>query len=514
MSLDNIITNIQFFHQAILNIYQSDINVTEKWKEIATYMHTNHETITKIFNVLKTNENRQLITIDYSIDPKILEKQIMEEMDILRKISLIILSLHNMVYQLMSTEGNYYFSLKGEEEMIVLKKKKKPIIYYINISNKNEKNIYFHAFILQYSLESLFNKRFYVGVDFEYTNKKIQMAQLNFEHSVVLQSIIMIVSPNELEPIMMENFINLIICNKFIKKILHGSDSLDIPYVYNHMLNNDPKKIIKFTKSLIDTRFLCEYYKLGRNGSDYRCSIYDEDPAGSAVYYFKVIDEEQQVKLTELLQSMPSHYDIVWNIHKLPKSQVLYAQYDVIFLKYFYYQIIYTATKEVATDLEKKNIITLYKHVLNEMTQFIYLEKIIHLEKNNISFLLVAKCKEEVDPVNNYFIRKPNNIIKMIDIYNEVSANLESFNPKVSINNLVKITNFKTPILTIIKRMVYGHISNKCHVYKNKSTIWTDKLDNQFIFDFFSKLKFTYLLNMFKDINKTLEIRINAICSQ
>ncbi len=98
------------------------------------------------------------------------------------------------------------------------------------------------------------------------------------------------------------------------------------------MLQNDPIRIRRFTRTLIDTRFLCEYYKLNlKDSPDNKCSIYDEEPNRSAIYYFGLISEENQHELTELLQSMPHHYDIKWNIHKIPQSQFLYAQYDVIF---------------------------------------------------------------------------------------------------------------------------------------------------------------------------------------
>ena len=164
---------------------------------------------------------------------------------------------------------------------------KKNIIYYINVCSKNEQNISFHAFILLIALESLFNRHFYIGIDYEYTNKKIQLAQLNFEHNIALESFIMIISPGELESSIMKNFVDLIICNKYIRKILQGADSLDIPYMYQIMLQDDPDKIIAFTQTLIDTRFLCEYYKLTRNEeSDDKCSIYDEDPKRSAIFFF------------------------------------------------------------------------------------------------------------------------------------------------------------------------------------------------------------------------------------
>ncbi len=504
-SIDNISNNLQLFHQHILNIYNSSNSNEIKWTQIATYMHENNSIVVDTFMYIKKLNDRKEIDIDYNITLDQVQKMISQESDFLRKMSFIILSLHIIIYNLMTAEGNYYFSLVGKEEMNVLKD---DIIYYVNMSIKNEQNIYFHAYILLYCLESLFNKYFYVGIDFEYTNKKIQLAQLNFEHCKALQSIIMMVSPSELEPVMTNNFIKLIICNQFIKKILHGSDSLDIPYMYNGLLDNDPGKIIKFTKNMIDTRFLCEYYKLNRSEeSNNKCSIYDEESDRSAIYYFGVVSTKQQEKLSDLLKSMPAPHDIQWNIHKMPKSQVLYAQYDVIFLKYFYYRMINLATTDESTDIGKKAIIDLYKHVLTELTQFVY------LENNGITFLK-NKCKEEVDVVNNYFIRKPNGILKMIDVYNQISTGLTTTNPVVDIDKIVKVNHFKSSVMILIKRIVYGHISKICKVYKDKSTIWSDKLSNQLIFDFMKKIKFDYLYSIFKELDSILETRTRLICSQ
>lgn len=501
--INNAITEFQISYQKIYEIYNSNSTASEKWTSIATSMNNNNDFYKKIYKSLKNVDERKQINLDYQLDIAQLDKQISEESNAIVKASAIILAIHHIIYNLMSTEGNYYFTLNGPEEMQVLKKE---IVYYINIYKKAEMNIYFHAYILLYALESLFNRHFYLGIDFEYTNKKIQLAQLNFEHNVALQSIIMIVSPNELDAAQMNNFVDLIMCNKYIKKILHGSDSQDIPYVYNHMLQDNPNKIIRFTRTLIDTRFLCEYYKLTRDQpSDSRCSIYDQEKGRSAIYYFKVISEEQQDKLAELLESLPPSHDIDWHIRGLTKSQTLYAQYDVIYLKYFYYRIIYVAMEDEPTPSGKKAVIDIYKHVLNEITRFVY------LERNNITYLM-AKCKEEVDVVNNYFIRTKDGILKMIDIFNKVSQDLETANPAVSINKLTKVNHFKVPVMTLIKRITYGYISQKCRVQKDKTTVWTDKLYNQFIMEFLDKMNFYYLLRMFKELDKILETRVAQIC--
>ena len=506
MNIEPYLTPCTALYQEIVDIYNSKSKPTEKWEKIANIMGSEVNTLKwrSLFYALK-KETRKDINLDYKLELKQLVKQISTESNLLIKSSLIITSLHQIIYELMSTEGNYYITLKGKDEMQVIKS---DLTYYVNISFKNEQNIYFQAFILLYTLESLFNRHFYIGIDFEYTNKKIQLAQLNFEHREALQSFIMIVSPNELEKYMFETFVDLIICNKYIKKILHGSDSLDIPYMYEHMLEGDPTKIIKFTRTLIDTRFLCEFYKLNMNvPSDNKCRIYDDNKDSSTIYYFGVVSEQQQAELTQMLDEMPPVHDIVWNIHKMEKSKVYYALRDVIYLKYFYYRMIFVATKE-EDDLEaKKTVMQLYRHVLFELTQFIY------LENRGLSFM-TTKCKEEVDPINNYMIRKPDQILKLVDIYNQVLPGIKVADPKVDIDSLTKVTYYKSRINLIIKKMVYTILTKKCKVYKDRQNLYTDKLDNSYVWEFLEKMNFFYLGKIFREVEKILEARIRPFCSK
>lgn len=513
MEKNNIFDEFYIFYQEVTKYYAEKNEKQNNWNKISEITCANRQIINNIYLHLKKQQIRKDIILDYSRNSEYNIKQIKVENNNIVKISLIIVELHHIFYDLLSLKGNYLFALDGPKEMHVLKKK---IKYYVNMSKKNDQNIYFHAFILLYALESLFNHHFYLCIDFEFStksirsgqlNKNIRLAQLNFEHNVALQSIIMIVSPIELDEDVIDDLINLILCNKFIRKILHGSDSLDIPYVYKELLQNDPNKIINFTKNLIDTRFICEYYKLSRDiSSDNKCSIYDEDPSRSAVFNFGLISEEQQSNLSKIFDSMGPVADISWNIHKMPESQILYAQYDVLFLKYFYYRVIYVATKDEESELGKMAIITLYKHVINEFVRFTY------LERNEVTFLM-HKCKEECDPINNYYIKNANGIFKMVDIFNSVIPDLETVNPKTNIDKLMKVNHFRAPIRIIIKRIVYGHISQKCKVRKNKNSYWEESLFNTFIFDFFGKIKYYYLQKIFEELNKILESRVKHICS-
>ena len=60
-----------------------------------------------------------------------------------------------------------------------------------------------------------------------------------------------------------------ILCNRKVVKILHGSDSLDIPFVYNELLENNVNMIKDFNLSFIDTEFLCEYSYYSKNWNYY-----------------------------------------------------------------------------------------------------------------------------------------------------------------------------------------------------------------------------------------------------
>lgn len=513
--IKKIVEKFMDVHDKILNIYNSSLSYSEKWLNITQIINDYESVFIEIYKIISDDYESMIMkyNILYNTTHSSLLDQLNQENNIPVKISIIISSLHKIIYNLMSKPDNYYFSLYGKNEMAIFTDDDSPT-YYINMSSKKQQNIYFNAYILLYALESLYNDYFYLGVDFEYTNRKIQLAQLNFEHSVSLISIIMIVSPTELETNMTNNFINMIFCNTKIKKILHGSDSLDVPYIYTQLLQNDTQRILDFTKSLIDTRFLCEYYKLNRGDeSDNKCSIYDQETNRSAVYYFNLITDSQQEKLAHVLETMPA--DIEWNIHRMPQAQILYAQYDVLFLKYFYYRIINYAIKNEKSKKQNTGeiifnqdaVLYLYKNIIVELTQFSYLESrdITHLKN---------MCKSEVDPINIFFIKNKNGTTsKLDDIFKKLSNGLVTNNPLVVVDNLLKVNNLKASVTILIKRIIYGHVSYKCKIYKNKTSVWNERLDNNIIFDFFKKIELKSLYGFFKELDKIIAQKVNYICS-
>jgi len=491
--------------QKCLLIYNGSLSAQDKWIAIGGLIHDEQAVFVQTYRLLRKQSVRKL-KIDYvsSID-SLLESH-GTSTDTLQKFMLIIGIFHRIVYELMSEPANTCLNLEGQEEMIV---QKEPVHYHVHISDKVEKNKLFHAFILLIAIESLFNSRIYAGTDLEFTGtdpeyklmKINKLIQMNFEHNADPNSMIMIISPVEVEEQILKNFVRLIMCNKFIIKILHGSDALDIPYIYRRLFAEDAGLFVKFMQGFIDSKYVCEFYRLNlQTNPDNKCSIY------TASLQLGIISEDKAEELRLMEEALPHPVEREWNIHKLSSSQLLYSQYDVIFLKQFYYRIIYLASENYADPTDKKKIIDLYKHVLFELTQLAFLES----DTVKITPLKI-KCKEEADPINNYMVRTPQKVLKLVDIYAEVSPGIITKDTYADLDGLMKVSHFRKLISIILKKFIYTLISQKYKINKDKMTVWSEKLSNKYVFDLLEKMDFGYLVKVFKEAERILETRIRTL---
>ena len=126
-----------------------------------------------------------------------------------------------------------------------------------NSEKRNEMISYFQKFM------KIKDNSKNVGLDFEFNKsdegKKIALFQINLESSSSLAKIYLFYPP-DLNKKQMDILINLLI-DKNIRKILHGAESLDIPYLFKNIFVTDELKN-KFCNNLFDTRYLCEYYHI------------------------------------------------------------------------------------------------------------------------------------------------------------------------------------------------------------------------------------------------------------
>lgn len=351
-------------------------------------------------------------------------------------------------------------------------------IYNIIVGDIPYKIRLFGLYCIIYYLESYFNVGWdYVCIDFEFNHREIALMQINFELKNK-DSFIFIINPSQFETATRHDFIKYIM-KANIFKILHGSDSLDIPYLYEVFFQNNPKTIIKFTRYLIDTRFLCEY-RQAIDGKSPKCSLYD------AMLYFKVISQKKYDELNQIQQAMGPVQDVAWKVAQLSKAQLTYALYDVVFLKKFYLALVNTSDKQV------------YSY-LKALTRFLF------LERRGVTKILI-KMKSDTDAINNYIIKRNDQNETLISIYNQVIENLEV--EGIKIKNLQAINYFKIQIGIMLKKIVYTVLTNKYTVNSDKKTVFNQKLDMKTEYTELKNLKFKRVLKFMEALKKTLTAKL------
>lgn len=325
-----------------------------------------------------------------------------------------------------------------------------------------------------------------IGFDFEFNEGKIAIWQFSFYEKI---NDINIANIFIIDPYLFENeffqYKNMIIELFFVsntKKILHGGDSLDLPYIFNILFNNEKKLIKKFIKNVIDTRFLCEFIKIINNENNKKCSIYD------ALLYFKVITQTEYEKLNNLTISMGPVQDVNWNLYNMSSYHLKYTLYDVLFLNNFVKNIY----KKYSNKFQLK--------LINEINRSCFYEKYGFIS-------ILSESKQIVDLINNYFIIIESSQIRLIEIYDlTMKELLMNENLNLFLKTL-EINNFKKFITMILKRIIYVIVLENYTVYENKKTTYKFHHSYLNIFDKLLKYELNKLaikLIEFTDISKRL----------
>ena len=317
----------------------------------------------------------------------------------------------------------------------------------------------FKIFLLFYYLELKNCKTKYIGIDFEFNTKVIALMQLCFDNEIF------IIHPDQLDKNWKLFFIEKILCNEFSFKILHGSDSLDIPYIYDELLHKNNNLIIKFNRQFADTKFLCEYSFYNKNIILGKCKIYE------LLLMEKIINQKKydEIKLNE--EKMGPIYDIKIDINNLSDKLIDYSFYDVIYLS------------RLVRNYEDRD----YFKLVIELTQLIMMDK---------RDILEIVFKEEINKINNYILFKNNEIKKLVEIFNLFYRKLEKND---LINNLLKINYFKQNIIFIVKFELYSYLLDKYIIYEKLSEkkIYNKNLLN-YKLNYLDKLNFKNFVNLIK----------------
>lgn len=350
-------------------------------------------------------------------------------------IVLIFRLLENHFYDLIYKNANRNLKYKNQ-----INKNKSNYEYLVFLTNNSLNFDIFRVYLLFYYTNiRLYDKKVYLGLDFEFNTKVVAMMQINFEQPLLNlynYSLIFLFDPNQLNIKWKRMLTSRILCNKKVVKILHGSDSLDIPFVYNELLENDSEMIKNFNLSFIDTKFLCEYSYYSKNQQLGKCKI------NYLLLKEGIISQNKFDELQKEEENMGPIYDIIIDINNISELLINYTLYDVLYL--------YHLTKFYKTQFKDYDLI-------NEITQLTFMQK-----RDIISLVPIL----EINKINNYYIFLKNKPMRLNDIFNYF---LKYLKKDKLIDNLLKINYFKGTLTFIFKYELYCHLVKRNITYEKYS---------------------------------------------
>ena len=316
--------------------------------------------------------------------------------------------------------------------------------------------------------------KYHCGIDYEFNIREIALMQLNFE------KYLWIVDPKKYDLEKRDIINDKLFFNNKVYKVLHGSDALDLPYMYDKLFDNEQEKILRFMKKFIDTRFLCEYVRssLGEEG---KCSIYD------AMLYFGTINQAKYDELMEINAAMGPIQDVQWDISKMSSFHIKYAFYDVLQLIDYLKDIF----KKINDDTP--NYIRTYYYII-EIIRFVI------MERKGVTKVL-EYAKSVVNPINNYLIKSREGNITLIQKFNKVMEDeiiLKDDKGDIYVNFIDKLNYVKGAFVFLLKYILYYTCTKKYRVYKKKDELMTEEINVEDLYKEIEKIKMFKLLKLLK----------------
>jgi len=372
-----------------------------------------------------------------------------------------------------------YKTLYGKDEF-KKNNNKQYNIYIVNdlVSEKSMVNIFDNFINNQKKNKSEIH---YVGIDFEFnkiskTTRDVALMQINLENDSNIGNIFLLCPPKLVYA--NDKLIELITQTKFIK-ILHGSESLDIPYLFNQLLINE-NNINNFCKNFYDKKIICELNNILKknNKKHNKCSIYDY------LISKKIITEEKLKMLDDNEELMGPIYLININVSDMSESLISYSLYDVIYLPDLFIKITKHNKKKHLVISEVLTIVNKYKR--NIETEFSDLEKIIN-------------------SMNNYFFYINDTRYRLNDFLN---IHIKELLEIKYVKYLYNINYIKIFIRIFLKYIIFYHIYTKKIIYTNGV-----KKFNFLNFDkyFIWLKKYHYVSSVIKHINNKVIVKIGKI---
>lgn len=241
------------------------------------------------------------------------------------------------------------------------------------------------------------------------------------------------------------NELKKLLCSNNIKKVIHGGESLDIPYLFNYIFVNFEEKK-SFTENLIDTKYLCEFKHVIEDNKDKKCKIYH------FLREMEVINDNQMKMLQKNEEDMGPIWFINLDIKNLSENVIKYASFDVLYLGALYKSV--NRNKHSVT-LDRKFIQKIdddsiyYSDIIPKLGSYIFIYKFLGEKMEEINKLNLNYFKLNSD--NSSYLNFQN--VTFNDIFNLYNNWVRDDYGKFF--NLQEINYFKKFLQNIIRFFVY-----------------------------------------------------------
>jgi hypothetical protein len=353
----------------------------------------------------------------------------------------------------------------------------------------------------------------YMGIDFEFNTKKVALMQVLFEihkKNKIIKKYYILYPPN-LNETVSDYFKYNIMGNTKILKILHGAESLDIPYLIDDYFNLEIEPAIDFFTSMVDTRYLCEYLNLSNTKSNV-CRIYD------LLLDLNIITNEIKVKLESNEEKMGPIYEIFIDINKLTPELITYAIHDVVYINDMYFKL-----RDI---IIKKNPRDYY--LLVDSIRFCYMERrnitnigddLVIINKMNNYFYFINKANKKTEITLNKILTTTNTTINedKTDYYYRISMlktsdiiikdYIDSFD---TLRFVLNINYIKTNVINLLKTIVFVVILQNYKVKASNTETIDYNLNNNYkdILDSLKIIEFNYLLELLNNFYEFTLIKL------
>jgi len=373
------------------------------------------------------------------------------------------------------------------------------IIKIIKSDIKSQKKFY-KTLKKIYNISTKNKNQVYMGIDFEFNTKKVALMQILFEIKKPESTIkrYFIIYPPNLDREIYDYFKIYIMANSKILKILHGSESLDIPYLVEVFFDFDLSLTIDFFLSMVDTRYLCEYLNLERSEPNI-CKIYD------LLEKTKIIDPLEKANLELNEEKMGHIYEIIIDINTITPELITYSIHDVVYLVDLF---IHLKTEIIKSNpknyyllidvqrycfMEKRGVTNIGDDlvIINQMNNyFYYINKNTESNKYIIDKIILTQS-EEISMNLGYFHKI--NLIKTHELI--LKDFIESYD---NLKNIISINYIKTNIINLFRTLTYSIILKYYRIKSSNVTVIDYDLESNIknIFSSLEILDLNHLLDL------------------